>query len=257
LLRLLFRSCPRRDLRFLTTRPIAHRGLHDRAAGRIENSSGAFAAAMAHDYPIECDIRLTGDGGAVVFHDERLDRLTGETGPVAARPLAELTRIPLMGSSDRIPALAELLEQVAGRVLLLIELKSAGRRNGELLTAVLAGLLGYRGPLAVMSFDSGIVAGLKERAPEVIRGIVADRVIDRQWRPLSFAERLALRGIAHLAQTRPQFLSFEAAGLPSAASRLFHEAGLPVLSWTVRSEAEARRARRYCDQITFEGFLPR
>jgi glycerophosphoryl diester phosphodiesterase len=82
-------------------------------------------------------------------------------------------------------------------------------------------------------------------------------VSDRSWRALPFAERLALRDLAHLAMSRPQFLSFEAAGLPSAASRRFREAGLPVLSWTVRSEAEARRARRYCDQITFEGFLPR
>jgi glycerophosphoryl diester phosphodiesterase len=253
----LFRSCPRPDLRFLTARPIAHRGLHDRAAGRIENSSGAFAAAMAHDYPIECDIRLAGDGGAVVFHDERLDRLTGETGLVAARPLAALTRTRLEGSGDRILAFPELLEQVAGRVLLVIELKSAGRRNGEFVTTVLAGLGAYRGPFAIMSFDSGIVAGIKQRAPEVVRGIVADRVVDPQWRQLPFAERLALRDLAHLARTRPHFLSFEAAGLPSAASRLFHEAGLPVLSWTVRSEAEARRARRYCDQITFEGFLPR
>jgi glycerophosphoryl diester phosphodiesterase len=253
----LFRSCPRRDLRFLTARPIAHRGLHDRAAGRIENSAGAFAAAMAHDYPIECDIRLAGDGGAVVFHDERLDRLTDESGLVAARPLSELTRIPLAGGTDRIPAFPELLEQVAGRVLLVIELKSAGRRNAELLTAVLAGLAGYRGPFALMSFDSRLVAGLAERAPEIVRGIVADRVISRSWRALPFADRLALRNLSHLAVTRPQFLSFEVAGLPSPASRRFREAGLPVLSWTVRSEAEARRARRYCDQITFEGFLPR
>jgi glycerophosphoryl diester phosphodiesterase len=247
----LFRSSPRRDLRFLIARPIAHRGLHDRAAGRIENSAQAFAAAMAHDYPIECDIRLAGDGGAVVFHDERLDRLTGDTGLVAARPLAELTRIRLAGGTDRIPALPELLEQVAGRVLLVIELKSAGRRNGELLRAVLAGLAGYRGPFALMSFDDRLIAVLAERAPDIVRGIVADRMTERPWRALPVRRRLAF------APSCPQFLSFEAAGLPGAASRRFHAAGLPVLSWTVRSESEARRARRYCDQITFEGFLPR
>jgi glycerophosphoryl diester phosphodiesterase len=253
----LFRSRPCRDLRFLTARPIAHRGLHDRAAGRIENSAGAFAAAMAHDYPIECDVRLTADGGAVVFHDERLDRLTGETGPVVERPLGALTRIGLAGGADRIPAFPELLAQVAGRVLLVVELKSAGRRNGELLTAVLAGLAGYRGPFALMSFDSALVAGLAERAPDIVRGIVADRLAGPSWGALPYGQRLALRELAHLTMSRPQFLSFDVAGLPSAASRRFHEAGLPVLSWTVRSEAEARRARRYCDQITFEGFLPR
>jgi glycerophosphoryl diester phosphodiesterase len=253
----LYRSCPSRDLRFLIARPIAHRGLHDREAGRIENSAAAFAAAMAHDYAIECDIRLAADGGAVVFHDERLDRLTGESGAVAARPAAALTRMELAGSVDRILAFPELLEQVAGRVLLVIELKSAGHRNRELVAAVIAGLAGYRGRFALMSFDAGILAGLADRAPAIVRGLVADRVIDSSWRTLPFAKRLGLRHFAHLEQSRPQFLSFEAAGLPSRASRLFHQAGLPVLSWTVRSEAEARRARRYCDQITFEGFLPR
>jgi glycerophosphoryl diester phosphodiesterase len=253
----LHRSCPPRDLRFLTARPIAHRGLHDREAGRIENSAAAFAAAMTHHYAIECDVRLTGDGGAVVFHDERLDRLTGETGAVAARPASALTRIALAGSSDRILAFPELLELVAGRVLLVIELKSAGRRNRSLVAAALAGLAGYGGPFALMSFDSAILMGLAERAPAIVRGLVADRVIDPSWRALPFARRLSLRHLAHLEQSQPQFLSFEAAGLPSPASRLFHQAGLPVLSWTVRSEAEARRARRYCDQITFEGFLPR
>jgi glycerophosphoryl diester phosphodiesterase len=108
-----------------------------------------------------------------------------------------------------------------------------------------------------MSFDPGILAGLAERAPAVVRGLVADRVSDPAWRRLPVGKRLSLRNLAHLERSQPQFLSFEAAGLPSRASRLFHQAGLPVLSWTVRSEAAARRAYRYCDQITFEGFLPR
>ena len=106
-----------------------------------------------------------------------------------------------------------------------------------------------------MSFDSRLVAGLKERAPDIVRGIVADRVIDPSWRVLPRrAPRLARP--CHLALSRPQFLSFEAAGLPSPASRLFREAGLPVLSWTVRSEA-GTAGPPLCDQITFEGFLPR
>ena len=79
---------------------------------------------------------------------------------------------------------------VAGQVLLVIELKSAGRRNGELLAAVLAGLARYRGPFALMSLDSRLVAGLAERAPEIVRGIVADRTIDRSWGTLPFGERL-------------------------------------------------------------------
>ena len=42
--------------------PIAHRGLHDRTAGVIENSRSAFEAAIEAGYAIECDIQLTRDG---------------------------------------------------------------------------------------------------------------------------------------------------------------------------------------------------
>ena len=71
----------------LFPRPVAHRGLHDRANGVIENSASAFAAAIAGDFAIECDLQLTSDGHAVVFHDEKLERLTGETGLVSDRTL--------------------------------------------------------------------------------------------------------------------------------------------------------------------------
>ena len=74
------------DLRlaWLTARPIAHRGLHARDAGRIENSPAAARAAIEHGFAIECDVQLSADGEAMVFHDFRLDRLTAESGPVVA-----------------------------------------------------------------------------------------------------------------------------------------------------------------------------
>jgi len=56
-------------------RPIAHRGLHDRRKGRIENSAPAFLAAITKGYGIECDLQAAKDGVPMVFHDERLDRL--------------------------------------------------------------------------------------------------------------------------------------------------------------------------------------
>ena len=61
---------------WLVARPIAHRGLHDPAAGLIENTLAAADAAIAGGYAIECDVQDTADGEAVVFHDFTLDRLT-------------------------------------------------------------------------------------------------------------------------------------------------------------------------------------
>jgi glycerophosphoryl diester phosphodiesterase len=66
---------------WLTERPIAHRGLHDRAAGILENTLSAADAAIARRFPIECDVQLSADGEAMVFHDHTLDRLTTERGP--------------------------------------------------------------------------------------------------------------------------------------------------------------------------------
>src|SRR5580693_9907041 len=72
---------------WLTSRPIAHRGLHDLAAGRPENSLAAFEAAAEAGYPCELDVQLTDSGELIVLHDADLTRVTG-----AARPSSTLTR---------------------------------------------------------------------------------------------------------------------------------------------------------------------
>lgn len=66
----------------LLRRPIAHRALHDVAAGRPENSRAAMRAAIDAGYAIEIDLQLSQDGQAMVFHDYDLARLTGTPGPI-------------------------------------------------------------------------------------------------------------------------------------------------------------------------------
>jgi len=244
------------DLGWLTARPIAHRGLHDAVHGIIENSPSAFAAAMRHGYAIECDLQLSADAEAMVFHDDCLDRLTQETGPVAAVRSKELRKIPLNGTRDHITTLVELLHQVAGRTPLVIELKSHWDGNDRLPACAVEVLKDYDGPCALMSFDPDMVEQVRDLAPGLPRGIVADRVADPYWLRLPFAQRLALRNLSHLPRTRPHFLSYDVTGLPSPASRLFREAGLPVICWTVNDEATRARALNWCNQITFEGFYP-
>lgn len=244
-----------RALDWLVARPIAHRGLHDKAKGVIENSESAFAAAIRHGYPIECDLQLAGDGEAVVFHDETLDRVTGESGPVKGRGTAELKRVAFTGSHDRIQTLADLLEQVDGKVPLFIELKSHWDGDDGLAARALAVLETYRGPYGLMSFDPDLVEALRLRSPATVRGIVADRAVDRYYDFLPAERRLELRGFSHLARTEPHFISFDYRQLPFAPVTQFRHAGNPVITWTIRSPEAAAVARRYCDQITFEGFL--
>src|SRR5215207_3583516 len=98
-------------IEWLTARPVAHRGLHGN--GLMENSLSAAAAAIAANYAIEVDLQLSADGEVVVFHDDTLERLTVEKGPVGERTVAELTKIKLASSGDTIPTLADLLTLVA------------------------------------------------------------------------------------------------------------------------------------------------
>src|SRR5260370_4350298 len=118
-------------LDWLIARPVAHRGLHDAGAGVIENTPSAFAAAVAANYAIECDLQISADGEAMVHHDDALGRLTDGRGRLDEMTSAELRRVAFKATTDRMISVGELGELVAGRVTLVIELKTgrAGHRR--------------------------------------------------------------------------------------------------------------------------------
>lgn len=244
---------------WLVGRPIAHRGLHDRAAGVIENSLSAARAAIAGGFAIECDVQLTADGEAVVFHDFALDRLTAAAGPVVARRAADLGAVPLSGSAgDRVPTLGAFLTLVAGRVPVVCEVKSPFEGDMRLADRVAAVAAGYAGPLAVKSFDPAVLAHLRRRDLPNPLGIVAEAAYDdAEWAALTPGLRTDLATLAHVGETRPDFLSWRVHDLPHAAPALFRFAlDRPVMSWTVRTPDQRQRAARWADQMVFEGFVP-
>jgi glycerophosphoryl diester phosphodiesterase len=246
------------SLDWLIARPVAHRGLHDAAAGVIENTPTAFSAAIANNYAIECDLQLTADGEAMVFHDDTLERLTEGSGKVAALPAAELKRISFRATSDHMITLGELCDLVAGRATLVIEVKSHFDGDPRLVTRAAEVLSGYRGPAALMSFDPAPMAALRKLAPQLPRGIVAERYYKhREWDHLSARAKRALAYFTHAIESRPQFVAYSVKDLPGtpplAARKLL---GLPLLTWTVRTAEDRARAAQYADQIIFEGFRP-
>ena len=244
---------------FLDT-PIAHRGLHDRGAGRIENSLSAIRAAVERGFGVELDLQVSADGAAMVFHDARLDRLTGETGEVRARTAAELGEIALTGSSDRIPTLEAVLAEVAGRVPLLLEIKdqdgALGESIGPLEAAVARALTGYAGPVAVMSFNPHSVAEMARLAPSVPRGLVTDPFLAADWPYLPQAVGDALRAIGDYDRAGASFISHKATDLAAGPVARLKAAGAAVLCWTVRSAEAEAEARRVAGNITFEGYDP-
>jgi glycerophosphoryl diester phosphodiesterase len=245
-------------IEWLVARPLAHRGLHD-GKGIIENTASAFAAAIAGNYGIECDLQVSADGEAMVHHDDALGRLTEGSSRLDAMTAAELKRVAPRAGTDRMMTLGELCDLVAGRSTLLIELKSHFGRDRRLVARAAHVLSGYRGPAAVMSFDPEQMAAMRAAAPALPRGIVGEAAYWGEGRRKD-AWASGLRRIAYNAQLmrmRPQFIAYALRDLPSlmtaVARRLFH---LPILAWTVHSALEWDNAGRHADQMIFEGFRP-
>jgi len=239
---------------WLTARPVAHRGLHDASSGVIENNEAAFKAAIADNYSIECDIQITADGEAMVHHDDALGRLTDGAGALKTKTAAELKQVAFKATADRMLTLGELCDLTAGKVALVIELKS--RFDGDLRLASRAAkvLSGYKGPAAVMSFDPEPVGALRDLASALPRGLVAmQRGASNPAASGPSATRFVMQALA----ARLNFLAYRVQDLgtaiPSTARNIL---GLPLLTWTVRTPEDRARAARYADQMIFEGFRP-
>lgn len=240
------------------SRPIAHRAYHDKAQGRPENSRAAIRAAIEAGYGIEIDLQPSSDGVPMVFHDHDLHRLTGETGPTASRTAAQLAQVRLRHSDEGIPTLAEVLEIVAGRVALLIEIKdqdgAMGGNLGPLGPATAKLLAGYRGPVAVMSFNPHAVAEMARLAPQVPRGITTAAFGIKDWHTLPTATRRNLRAIPDYDRVGASFISHEATDLGRPRVADLRAKGAAVLCWTIRSPAAEAMAREIAHNITFEGY---
>ncbi len=242
----------------LTRIPIAHRALHDRRQGRIENSPSAIRAAMAAGYAIEIDVQMSADGQAMVFHDDRLDRLTDQTGWVRDRTAAALSQIILKGGTDTIPTLREVLALIAGQVPLLIEIKDQtlqmAQTDGQLEKAVADALAGYRGDVAVMSFNPHCMAHMARLAPHVARGITTSAYDADDWAPLPPAICDVLRDIPDFDRVDASFISHEGRDLARARVAELKAKDAAILCWTIRSPEDEAKARKIAANITFEGY---
>ncbi len=253
-------------VREMARRPIAHRGLHS-PGGPPENSMGAAQAAIDAGYAIECDVQLSVDRIPYVFHDETLDRMTNGSGAIRDHTAAELDRLHLRGSQEPIPSLAAFLAFVADRAPLFVELKRQDKRvlgraphhgrNKLLAEAVGEVMGGYGGDAALMSFDPRLVVFSRSTMPDRPRGIVALGAASNNDGHVPGWQHWGGAHLLHLPWSRPHFIAYEAAALPAPVPiRAAAALGIPLLSWTIRSQGEADRLSTVLDQIIFEGFEP-
>jgi glycerophosphoryl diester phosphodiesterase len=243
---------------WLTARPVAHRGLHDAARGVIENMPGAVQAAIDKNFSIEVDIQLTSDGEAMVHHDDALGRLTEGSGTLLGMTAAELKAVTFKRTPECMMSLGELCSLVAGRVPLVVEVKSHFDGDRKLVKRMAEVLASYSGPVVGMSFDPDQVLALRELAPKLPRGIVAQRNYDDDyWKKLTPEQRDSMLYLRHGFRTEPHFIAFWVNQLPAPAPWIARNIfGCPLLAWTVRTPEQRQRAARYADQMIFEGFVP-
>lgn len=243
---------------WLTARPIAHRGLHDRSSGIIENMPGAAQAAISGNFGIECDIQLSADGEAMVHHDDALGRLAEGKGDLLGLTCRELQAVKFKDTAEQMMTLGDLCALVDGRVPIIIEVKSRFDGDRKLVTRMAQVLQTYAGPVAGMSFDPDQVVALREIVPGRLRGIVAERTYtEAGWPEASPAQRRGMLHLRHALRTRPQFVAYWVNELPSLTPWIArHVFGLPLLTWTVRTPEQRKRAARHADQMIFEGFQP-
>lgn len=238
--------------RRLTARPIAHRGLWD--STRPENSLAAFGAAADANYGVELDVQLTADGVPVVFHDDRLERITLAHGRVAERTAAQLAEVRLLDTQETIPTLAEALECIGRRSLVLVELKVLGGDEGALERRVADLLERYDGPAAVIGFNPQAIGWFADHRPDILRGLNGTAYHDASHWHLSAQQRRGLCELEHIHVARPHFLSLGLDMLPSPSAEALRKAGTPVICWTVRDERQRGRVASLADNLMFEGF---
>jgi len=238
---------------------ISHRGYH--GDGIIENTLEAFSKSIRYSFPIELDVYLTKDHQLVVFHDSTLKRLMGIDQRVEDFQ-------PQMGHADLIVVrktkgdsganfffvlhdavlLLEVLELVNGKVSLLIEVKRS-KNYRKVCQALWELLLKYSGPVKIQSFDFRIVRWFlrKKRYPVGLL-ISPNPKAQYYWYYLLVNCSFFVQHVV-----RPDFVSYDIHGGNSDFLKAIRRANIPIYLWTIRTEKELQKAKKYGDFYITEG----
>ncbi|MGI6721247.1 MAG: glycerophosphodiester phosphodiesterase family protein [Anaerovoracaceae bacterium] len=235
---------------WLLTRPIAHRGLHDREAP--ENSMGAFRKAVEADYPMELDVHISRDGELFIMHDGNIRRMTGVDRKCRDLFSEDLDKYRLSGTEYTIPRLKDVLEMVAGRVPVLIEIKN-GNRVGRLERVLHEMLQNYPGLVAIESFDPFAIYYMKKLSADYCIGQLSEKFRSNRL------PRIVKWGLSTCKMnflTQPDFIAYDISELPLDFLRRQRKNGIALLGWTVKDRVDEEFAIKQCDNYIFENIRP-
>ncbi|WP_426349680.1 glycerophosphodiester phosphodiesterase [Alloiococcus sp. CFN-8] len=230
----------------------AHRGLFNENDGIDENSMEAFRKATEKGFGSELDLHLTKDGKVVVMHDESLKRTAGVDINISDCTLEEIRKHRLKYTGEIIPTFEDVLSLVAGRVPLIIELKTVKGNYAELTKATLEVLKEYKGKYAIESFDPRVVYWLKNNRPDIIRGQLAEN-FSLQKGTVNPVLGFFLKNLLTSFLTKPDFISYRVEdrnSLSLRASKAIY--GVNLAYWTVRDRELVRKLKKNGALIIFE-----
>lgn len=249
------------DHNWLFESRIAHRGLHNKEIGIIENTESAFKNAIDNGFNIETDIALTKDLQIVVFHDDDFNRLCGLDKKVYELTLEEIQNLKLDGSSDKIMSFEEMLALINGQTGLLIEFKSQGKeRNKILCTEAMKFLKEYKGNYVVQSFDPFLMEIFKDKYPMIPRGQLylkfnlKDERKKEKGKGFKGFVSVFSKFLYNLKFTncvsRPVFLDQQCENYNFICK--FCRCFIKTIVWTVKDEATFKKLNNKVDNIIFE-----
>lgn len=210
---------------------IAHRGA---SAYAPENTLAAFRKAKELGATwIECDVQLTQDGQAVIFHDERLNRTTNGSGWLKWKKYEYLATLDA-GNEEKIPTLQETLECLDNLSLSLhLEIKpSFGRvrKTTETVMTILKQIPLKNGDLCISSFSPSMLYAVRALNSTVPLGLAMDR-----WNP--FWQKIAARLSCISIHCSKDILT------PKRVAAI-KNTGRQILAYTVNSREEAEALYR-------------
>ena len=246
-----------KQIEWIKSNPIAHRGLHDKSKGVIENSISAFNEAIKYHYPIEMDVQLTKDSEVIVFHDTNLMRLTGLNQEISNSNLNDLIKIKLLNSNDCIPSFAEALHAVNSRVPIIVELKDSKKQN-ILEERIVELTRGYPGDFSILSFNFKTIVWYKRNAPYINRGLNISKIDSYliKQNKMALFEKVPFLREKLLRKLSPDFLSYDIDLVPIKYNKFTKKMHIPLISWTIDTLEKRDKAKKLTDNFIFERINP-
>lgn len=237
-----------KNLEWIKTAYIAHRGLHNRVLP--ENTLGAFKNAVKHEFDIELDIRISKDEQIVVYHDRNIFRLCSRNFNIDELNYDELKQYPILNTNEKIPLLKDVLDTLPKDTKYLIELKSV-KNPKFFVTKFIELIKDYDITYAIHSFDPRILNAFRKQDNSIIRGQIAST-----FKGQNLFAKIFIKDLYSNRITKPDFTNYKFEDLPRKKLDKLHKNGHVIISYVAKNEKNLHFVRSRYDNAVFENFIP-